>query len=126
MFAMPNYRCQYYLYMVKYLSTRFTARTIYWVRTTFRLKLNAREICSVQCLPAIIRSENTLFVILQKNPPIISLKMYNYRVFIRNFEQIFIKIQNHNIYEEEMYQKFYFMMKHVSSPICFLICLILE
>ena len=122
MFAMPNYRCQYYLYMVKYLSTRFTARTIYWVRTTFRRKLNAREICSVQCLPAIIRSENTLFVILQK----ILLSLVSKCIIIRNFEQIFIKIQNHNIYEEEMYQKLYFMMKHVSSPICFLICLILE
>ena len=69
-FAMPNYRCQYYLFMVKYLSIRFTARTINWPRTISRRKFNVRALCSVQCIPQWYVQSTTSNVILQKFAPI--------------------------------------------------------
>ena len=77
-FAMPNYRCQYYLFMVKYLSRRFTARTIYWRRTISRLKFSVRSPCSVQCIPQWYDQSTTSNVILQKFAPIIIRKMVSF------------------------------------------------
>ena len=67
--------------MVKYLSIRFTARTIYWLRTISRRKFNVRALCSVQCIPQGYDQSTTSNVILQKLAPIIIHKMDNYNAF---------------------------------------------
>ena len=77
-FAMPNYRCQYYLFMVKYLSIRFTARTINWPRTISRRKFNVRALCSVQCMPQWYDQSTASNVISKNFVPIIIRKMVSF------------------------------------------------